>query len=92
MDLWSSILCPKLELLVFHKRECLLGECPNCGVQTSKTCPSKLISKRLVMWHKISYVVGQTSEGCDKKVSKVEYYETKPRELINYLNPNYKNL
>jgi hypothetical protein len=44
------------------------------------------------MWHKISYVVGQTSEGCDKKVSKVEYYETKPRELINYLNPNYKNL
>ncbi len=45
-------------------------------------------SERLGTWCKISYVViGKTSSGRDKKVSRVEYCESKPSELIDYLKP-----
>jgi Trm5-related predicted tRNA methylase len=69
-----------------------VGECSNYGVETLKFCPSKLISKRLVTWHKISYItVGKTNEVQNKKVSRVEYCETKPRKVIEYLKPKLKN-
>jgi len=32
IDLCSSILCPKIDMLAFHQKECLLGECKNCGI------------------------------------------------------------
>jgi hypothetical protein len=57
----------------FHERECLLGECKNCGIQTFQNYPFELTLERLVIWHKIRYVVvGKTNENCDKKVSRVE--------------------
>jgi hypothetical protein len=72
----------------FHERKCLLGECKNCGIQTFQNYPFGLTLERLVTWCKISYVVvGKISEGCGKKVSRVEHCETKPCELIDYLKP-----
>jgi hypothetical protein len=44
--------------------------------------------KETCHWCKINYViVGKTNEGPNKKVFKVEYCETKPSELIDYLKP-----
>jgi hypothetical protein len=37
-DLWMSILCAKPLNSLWHKSECLLGDCPNCGIQMLKTC------------------------------------------------------
>jgi hypothetical protein len=39
--LWTSILCSKGELDMFHKRVCLMGECLDCGVEKLKLCPSE---------------------------------------------------
>jgi hypothetical protein len=72
----------------FHGRECLLEACKNCGIQTFQNYPFELTLERLVIWRKIRYVVvGKTNDGCDKKASRVEYCETKPCELIDYLKP-----
>jgi hypothetical protein len=39
-------------------------------------------------WHKINYVVvGKTNDGRDKKVSRIEYCETRLNDLIEYLKP-----
>jgi hypothetical protein len=38
IDMWSSILCAKPQDPSWHKKECLLGECPNCGIQNLKIC------------------------------------------------------
>jgi hypothetical protein len=38
VDMWSSILCAKPQDSSWHKKECLLGECPNCGIQNLKIC------------------------------------------------------
>ncbi len=38
IDMWSSILCAKPQDSSWHKKECLLGECPNCGIQNLKIC------------------------------------------------------
>jgi hypothetical protein len=76
--LWSSILCPTCVFSSFHRRDCLIGNFPICGVKTLKICPSDLNLKRLVTWHEISYVVGKSANGHVKKVFRVEYCETQP--------------
>jgi hypothetical protein len=35
-------------------------------------------------------VVGQNEDGKDRKASKVEYHDTHPSELIEYLKPHLK--
>jgi hypothetical protein len=35
-NLWTSIMCGKYVDSLWHKRECLLGECPTCGIQILK--------------------------------------------------------
>jgi len=36
-SLWEFV-CPKLEFDEWFKKECLYGECPNCGVDKFKLC------------------------------------------------------
>jgi hypothetical protein len=31
--LWSSILCEKEELAMWHRRKCLMGDCPDYGLK-----------------------------------------------------------
>jgi len=93
ISIWSSILCPLFGFSTFHQRACLLGQCKNCGVETLKICPVELDLKKPMTWRKISYViVGKNNDGCDKKVSRVEYCETQPSQLIGYLRPKLKEL
>jgi hypothetical protein len=41
----------------------------------------------MTWWKLIYVVVGKTSDGHDRKVSMVEYCETKPSHFIGYLKP-----
>ena len=42
--MWESCVCPKGELDVWHKLECVMGECPNCGFHIFALCPLELSS------------------------------------------------
>ena len=87
-SLWESILCKKDEYQMWHKRECLLGECQSCGIKLLKICPLELNSEVLVKWKSIgSEIVGYTEDGLPKKAPSVQYRETKPSELFEYLKP-----
>jgi hypothetical protein len=87
-SLWESILCAKEDYQMFHRRDCLLGECASCGIQLLKTCPLELSSEKLVKWKSIgSEVVGYTEEGLPKKAPAVQYRLTKASELFQYLKP-----
>jgi hypothetical protein len=76
--LWSSNLCPTNIFSSFHKRDCLLCSFPICVVKTLKICPFEVTLESLLIWFKISYVVGKSAYGHVKKVFTIEYCETQP--------------
>jgi hypothetical protein len=41
--LWQDCVCVKPELEEWHKQECLLSECQNCGVEKLHLCPYELV-------------------------------------------------
>ena len=89
--LWTSILCPIDEFSMWHKRDCLMGNCVDCGLQLLRVCPLELSSEKMVKWKSIGYkTVGTTEEGNPRKASMLEYRETVPRELIEYLKPKLR--
>lgn len=36
--LWESIVCRKSDFDEWHKKKCMYGDCPNCGVQKLYFC------------------------------------------------------
>jgi hypothetical protein len=40
-SLWEFVVCPKPEFDELFKKECLYGECPNCGVDKFKFSDAK---------------------------------------------------
>ena len=81
-NLWTSILCQKEELSMWHKRDCLIGKCVDCGIHLLRICPQEMTSEQIVKWKSIGYkVVGTTEEGTPRKAATLEYKE------INYLKP-----
>jgi hypothetical protein len=85
-NLWTSILCEKPELSMWHKAVCLRGTCADCGVKLLRVCPFEMTSEKLVKWKTIGYkVVGTTDERNPKKAATVEYHESPSQELILYL-------
>jgi hypothetical protein len=72
--LCSAIICPKEDFAMFHRWDYLFGSCADCGVEKLRICLSDHNVYRFVAWPIINYiVVGKTSEGRDKKMSRVEY-------------------
>jgi hypothetical protein len=58
-----------------------------------KICLEEHISNQLVQWNSIGYeVVGKTGDGRDKKAQKLEYHESHPIALLEYLKPHLKEL
>jgi hypothetical protein len=57
-----------------------------------KLCPFELEIDRTIHWRNIGYeVVGHNEDGRDKKASRVEYHDTHPSELFEYLKPCLKD-
>jgi len=45
--LWNSILCQKVDFEMWYKRDCLKGDCLNCGVH-NLIYPCEVSSEKLV--------------------------------------------
>jgi hypothetical protein len=89
--LWSSILCEKEELAMWDRRECLMGDCPDCGLKLLRFCLVEETTEKLVKWKSIGYkVVGMTKDKNPRKAATLEYRKTTPLELISYLKPKVK--
>ncbi len=89
--LWTLVLCSKLALSFWHVKSCLQGNYLKCGVKNLKICPRELQCDKLINWKSIGYeMVGKIDDGKDKKAQKVEYHETQPQELLQYLTPCLK--
>jgi hypothetical protein len=86
---WSSILCEKGVDEFWHSKDCLLGNCADCGVTTMlQVCSGELNSQKLITWRCFGQeIVGVNSEGKDRKVVKLEYKETTATELIEFMKP-----
>jgi hypothetical protein len=81
-----SILCVKPLNSLWHKRECLLGDYPDYGIQMSKICFQELLSRHLIKWKNIGYeMVGQIEESKDRKVPTMKYNETTFVDYVKYL-------
>lgn len=88
-SLWESVVYPREELSKWHARECLLGECENCGVDNLPICP---IEKNTLLdfpisWKHFSLETIVTKKGKGKKKLKLVYKTTSLVELITYLKP-----
>jgi hypothetical protein len=69
-----------------------MGDYPRCGIQLLKVCPKELVNHKKTQWHNIGHeVVGTTTDGQEKKVSRVMYNDTTPIDLIQYLKPQLTN-
>ena len=65
-----------------------MGSCQVCGIHKLKFYPSKLSTDTLIKWRRLVYVeVEKTRAGLVKTVLQLQYMETPPRVLIDYLKP-----
>ena len=84
--LWTSILCPLPLLSAWHKLECLMETCPLCGIHKLRVFSSELSTETLIKWRRVAYIeVEKTRADLVKKVPQLQYMETPPRALIDYL-------
>jgi hypothetical protein len=88
--MWTSMVFPN-HYVLWHDKQCLLGDCCNCGVDSFKICLEAVQFDKLVSWKSIGYeVVGFINEGKEKKASKLEYKETLAHDFIQYMKPRLK--
>jgi hypothetical protein len=87
--LWSSILCEKGVDEFWHSKDCLFGNCADCGVTTRlRVCGGELSSEKLISWRCFGQeTIGVNSDGRDKKVVKLEYKETTTADFIDFVRP-----
>jgi hypothetical protein len=89
--LWQSCVCAKDELQLWHRRECLMGECDVCGVERKLLfCPSKVDPELedIISWCRFQRVeIGQDNEGKPIKQVREVHVQTSPVELVLYLKP-----
>jgi len=65
-----------------------MGNYPRCGIHLLKVCLEELVNHKKTQWHNIGHeVVGTTTDGREKKVSRVMYNDTIPIDSIQYLKP-----
>lgn len=84
-DIAEKTLCPKSEGEEFHRKECLMRECSDCGVGKSIFLPEEQNMSDgacRVEWKKFEYVeVGINEEGKKKKLQLVDK-KTSPGEMF----------
>lgn len=85
----DSILCPKKDDSQWHARECVFGECVNCGVDFLPICPieEEGPSTKLVKWKHFSLQTITTKKGLERKKLQLVYKETTSDQLLSYLKP-----
>ena len=87
--LWESIVCPKGEFEEWHSRDCLYGECENCGVDYLPVCPVEEdgSSSLMVNWKRYEMKEIITKKGLQRKKLCLTYKTTSSAEFLDYLKP-----
>ena len=82
-------MCPKANTYRWHARECVFGECNNCGVDFLPVCPieEEGSSSKLIKWKHFSMETITTRKGYEKKKLQLVYEETTSDKLVSYLKP-----
>jgi hypothetical protein len=90
--LCEAILCPKAEDVKWHARDCLFGNCVNCGVDFLPLCPieEEGSSSSLVKWKHFAMETITTKTGLQRKKLQLVYEETTSDKLVSYLKPKLK--
>ncbi len=91
--LWEFVVCLKGDFDEWHKKECLYGDCPHCGVQKLYLCleEKNSIDEWLVQCR--CYVLEQTRLKNGKPLKKLTpvYNNTSSNEFIKYLKPKFQH-
>jgi hypothetical protein len=91
--LWQVCLCPRPEGTKFFNRQCLLGECPECGVdKLLQLCPIEEFGDGRVSRTRFDKVVVGVNPDIGETRKKIQevFKETSVVEFISYLKPNLK--
>jgi len=87
--MWESCVCPKGEYDVWHRLECLMGDCSECGYHLLPICPLELSASNtvLVKWKCFEYYqVGVDAQtGKVKKRLREAFRETPAHEFLSYM-------
>ena len=93
--LWTSCLCPKGDFDKWHKLDCLMGNCVECGVKKLDFCPQELSFSinQTIKWKCFEQVVIGVHEdtGRDSKRIQQVHKETSPGEFVSYLKAKVGN-
>jgi hypothetical protein len=88
--LWEECVCPKGEFDQWHKLECVMGTCGQCGIDKLSLCPAEILGleEYKLKWKCFQYEeVGRTAEGRPRKRIKETFMETSPSVFIEYMKP-----
>jgi hypothetical protein len=89
-------MCPKGELDMWHKKDCLTGNCVLCGVERKlKFCPLELDpeSPHLVKWRRYERIDTGARDADGRAIRRMRevYKETAPFELLQHLKPTLQH-
>jgi hypothetical protein len=88
--LWLQVVCLKLESELWHKYDCMMGNCSASGVKILPLCLVEVAGgdNALVKWRCFqSEVIGTADDGQAKKKIKEVFMETSAREFVEFLQP-----
>jgi len=87
--LWELVVYPCQKNSKWHARECLLGECENCGVENLPIylVEKDALSNSSISWKQFSLKKIVTKKGKEKKKLKLIFKSTSSIEFIDYLKP-----
>ena len=85
----NDTLCPKEDNELFHRKECLIRKCSDCGVSKLNIMEEEKNTSNeapVVKWRKFEYVsLGTTEDGQQKKRLQLVDKSTNPGEMFTYL-------
>lgn len=82
--LWEQVVCPKEDSAEFHKLQCLMGSCSECGTESFQICPQELSNTTWTLRWKCfeNEVVGFDDNGDPRKKIREVFKETTCAEFI----------
>ena len=85
----EAVLCPKPTNTTWHSKDCLFGDCLNCGVDILPLCPIEEdgLSQTTVRWKHYEMQSITTRKGLQRKKLQLIYKDTTSHELVQYLKP-----
>jgi hypothetical protein len=82
-NLWEAIICPKGELVEWHNKDYLYGQCFNYGIQKLFLCPN--MGSNLVEWKRFALEKTKAKNGNVLKKLSLVYKKTISYDMLDHL-------